>query len=185
MQKQYLELIPKAAESGIKNIICFSGNRTPDISDEEGLEHAAAGLEPLLKTAEKEGVNIVMELLNSKVDHKGYMCDHTSWGVALCEKLGMDNFKLLYDIYHMQIMEGDIIRNIHENIEYIAHFHTAGNPGRKDLDDEQELHYVGIMNAVAKLTESGHFNGFVAHEFSSKKKDKWESMRNAVQLCDV
>jgi len=109
LQAKYMELIPQAAESGIKNIICFSGNRTDQLNDAQGLENCAIGLEPVVKAAEKQGVTVVMELLNSKVDHKGYMCDHTAWGAALCEKMGLDNFKLLYDIYHMQIMEGDVI----------------------------------------------------------------------------
>ncbi|MBZ0258272.1 TIM barrel protein, partial [bacterium] len=124
-----------------------------------------------------------MELLNSKVNHPGYMCDHTAWGVELCKRVGSPRFKLLYDIYHMQIMEGDLIRTIRDNIDYIAHFHTAGNPGRKDMDNFQELNYAGIMEAIAKLTEEGKFNGFVAHEFGPKHK--LDSLRRAVEICDV
>jgi len=181
LQAKYMELIPKAAENGIKNIICFSGNRVPQISDAQGLENCARGLEPLLKVAEKEGVNLVMELLNSKVDHKGYMCDHTSWGVKLCEKIGKDNFKLLYDIYHMQIMEGDVISTIRNNHQYIAHYHTAGVPGRNEIDESQELYYPAIMRAIV---DTG-FKGYVAQEFIPKSKDALASLADGIEICDV
>lgn len=130
--KDFSDVIPKAADHGIKNVICFSGNRN-GMDDNVGLENCARGLDPVIKIAQKYNVNIVMELLNSKVNHPDYMCDHTPWGVALCEKLGSDNFKLLYDIYHMQIMEGDIIATIEKYHQYIAHYHTGGVPGRAEI----------------------------------------------------
>ena len=120
---------------------------------------------------------------NSKVDHKDYQCDHTVWGVELCKRVDSPRFKLLYDIYHMQIMEGDVIRTIRDNIQYIAHFHTGGNPGRKDLDDTQELNYKPIMEAIADLMKQEKFNGYVAHEFIPK--NGMESLEDAVLLCDV
>ncbi len=181
LQAKYLELIPKAAESGIKNIICFSGNRTDKLNDTQGLENCAAGLDPIIKAAEKEGVNVVMELLNSKVDHTGYMCDHTTWGVDLCEKLGSDNFKLLYDIYHMQVMEGDVIATIRAYHKYINHYHTAGVPGRNEIDESQELYYPAIMNAIK---DTG-FGGYVAQEFIPKEEDAMESLRKSIEICDV
>ena len=140
LQKDYLNLLPRAADIGIEQIICFSGNRN-GLTDEEGLEQCAIGLEPIIKSAEKLGITIVMELLNSKIDHKDYMCDHSNWGVALVEKLGSTNFKLLYDIYHMQIMEGDVIRTINQNKDYVSHYHTGGVPGRNEIDESQELYY--------------------------------------------
>lgn len=140
----YTVSIPKAADAGLKNLICFSGN-TNGLSSEKGLENCAKGLEPVVKLAQKYNITISMELLNSKVDHKGYQCDHTAWGVQLCEKLGSENFKLLYDIYHMQIMEGDVIATIKKNIKYISHFHTGGVPGRHEIDESQELFYPAII----------------------------------------
>ena len=181
LQEKYLELIPKAAASGIKNIICFSGNRTDQISDVQGLENCAVGLDPIAKAAEKEGITIVMELLNSKVDHKGYMCDHTIWGTELCEKLGAENFKLLYDIYHMQIMEGDVIATIRDNHQYIAHYHTAGVPGRNEIDESQELYYPAIMRAIKDVG----FKGYVAQEFIPKAADPFESLKKSIEICDV
>jgi len=181
LQEKYLELIPQAAKNGIKNIICFSGNRTNKLNDTQGLENCARGLEPIVKAASAEGVTIIMELLNSKVDHKDYMCDHTSWGVDLCEKLGMDNFKLLYDIYHMQIMEGDVIATIRDYNQYIAHYHTAGVPGRNEIDESQELYYPAIMRAIK---DTG-FKGYVAQEFIPKAADPFESLRKSIEICDV
>ena len=168
-----------AADNGIPGIICFSGSRREGLTDEQGIEYTAAGLARLAPYAQKKGVNLNLELLNSKVDHKGYQCDHTDWGVAVCRKAGSDRVKLLYDIYHMQIMEGDIIRTIRDNIAYIGHFHTAGNPGRNDLDDTQELNYAGICRAIA-ATE---YTGYVAHEFAAKG-DVIEALRAAFKLCD-
>lgn len=174
--------IEAAAKFGWKRVITMSGDRA-GISDEEGLANCAEVLKEAVKIAADNNVTICMELLNSKVNHPGYMCDHTVWGVELCKRVASPNFKLLYDIYHMQIMEGDIIRTISDNIQFIDHFHTAGNPGRRDLDEEQELFYPAIMRTIAKLTEAGKFSGYVAHEFSPKQG--LESLREAVQLCDV
>ena len=178
--KDYSLNIPKAAEAGLKNVICFSGNAN-GLTYEEGLENCARGLDPVMKIAEKHNMLVSMELLNSKVDHKDYQCDHTDWGVKLCEKLGSPNFKLLYDIYHMQIMEGDVIATIRKNIKYISHFHTGGVPGRHEIDDSQELHYPAIMQAIV---DTG-FTGFVAQEFIPAKKDKLKSLKKAIKICNV
>ncbi|MFM8912342.1 MAG: hydroxypyruvate isomerase family protein [Flammeovirgaceae bacterium] len=178
--KDYSLNIPKAAEAGLKNVICFSGNAN-GLTYEQGLENCARGLEPVMKIAEKHNMLVSMELLNSKVDHKDYQCDHTDWGVKLCEKLGSPNFKLLYDIYHMQIMEGDVIATIRKNIKYTSHFHTGGVPGRHEIDDSQELHYPAIMQAIV---DTG-FTGFVAQEFIPAKKDKLKSLKKAVKICNV
>ena len=131
--------------------------------------------------AEKHGVVLVMELLNSKINHKDYFADKTAWGVELCKRIGSENFKLLYDIYHMQIDEGDVIRTINDSAAYIAHYHTAGVPGRNKIDDSQELFYPAIMKAIVKTG----FKGFVAQEFIPKKEDKIASLKNAIQICDV
>ena len=178
--KDYTASIPKAFDAGLKNIICFSGNAN-GLSSEKGLENCARGLEPVLKIAAKYNVTISMELLNSKVDHKDYQCDHTDWGVKLCEKTGSENFKLLYDIYHMQIMDGDVIATINKNIKYISHFHTGGVPGRHEIDETQELYYPAIMQAIVKTG----FKGYVAQEFIPAKKDKLASLSAAVKICDV
>jgi hydroxypyruvate isomerase len=178
--KDYTLNIPKAAEAGLKNVICFSGNAN-GLSKEEGLENCARGLEPVLKVAAQYKMTVSMELLNSKVDHKDYQCDYTSWGVQLCEKLGVEEFKLLYDIYHMQIMEGDVIATIRKNIKYISHFHTGGVPGRHEIDDTQELHYPAIMQAIV---DTG-FTGFVAQEFIPAKPNKLKSLKKAIRICDV
>jgi hydroxypyruvate isomerase len=180
LQKQYSEMIPKVAAAGYTNLICFSGSRR-GMSDEVGLVNAVKGLQPLMALAEKYKVVLVMELLNSKVDHHDYMCDRTSWGVALAKKLGSEHFKLLYDIYHMQIDEGDVIHTIKDNHAYIAHYHTAGVPGRHELDENQELNYPAIMRAI----KATGFQGFVAQEFIPTKTDKLASLRQAVRLCDV
>ncbi len=178
--KSYEELVPLVAKAGFNQIICFSGNRN-GMSDEQGMENAAAGLKRLMPTAEKHKVNIVMELLNSKVDHKDYMCDRTEWGVALVDKVGSPQFKLLYDIYHMQIMEGDIIATIKKYHTYISHYHTGGVPGRNEIDETQELNYPAIMKAIA---ETG-YKGFVAQEFIPKRTDKLASLKQGVQICDI
>jgi hydroxypyruvate isomerase len=180
LQKQYGEMIPKVAAAGYTNLICFSGSRR-GMSDEVGLANAVKGLQPLIALAEKHKVVLVMELLNSKVDHHDYMCDRTSWGVTLAKKLGSEHFKLLYDIYHMQIDEGDVIHTIKDNHAYIAHYHTAGVPGRHELDENQELNYPAIMRAI----KATGFQGFVAQEFIPTKADKLASLRQAVRLCDV
>jgi hydroxypyruvate isomerase len=172
--------IPRAAEYGYRNIICFSGNRN-GISDDRGLENCAAGLNPIVKIAEKYNITVCMELLNSKVNHPDYQCDHTSWGVALVDKVGSPNFKLLYDIYHMQIMEGDIIATITKYKDYIAHYHTGGIPGRHEIDETQELFYPAVMRAIVATG----FKGFVAQEFIPANADPLDSLQAAVALCDV
>lgn len=176
----YRDMIDKTAAAGFTNLICFSGNRN-GLSDEQGIVNCAEGLKQIMGYAEKKKVTLVMELLNSKVDHGDYQCDHTNWGVELCKAVGSDNFKLLYDIYHMQIMEGDVIRTIRENQKFIAHYHTGGVPGRNEIDETQELFYPAIMQAVV---DTG-FKGFVAQEFVPKRADKLASLRQGVQICDV
>jgi len=176
----YEEVAPKVAAAGFKNIICFSGNRK-GMSDEQGLENCAIGLKRIAPICEKHKVVAVMELLNSKVNHPDYMCDHTAWGVDLCKKVGSENFKLLYDIYHMQIMEGDVIATIRKSHQYIAHYHTGGVPGRNEIDDTQELHYPAIMKAIV---ETG-FKGHVAQEFIPKRSDALASLKQGVTICDV
>src|SRR5437667_1757483 len=151
--------IPIVAEAGYPNIICFSGNRR-GMDDQKGIENCAVGIKRFIATAEKYKVNVTMELLNSKVNHKDYMCDHTAWGVELCKRVGSERFKLLYDIYHMQIMEGDLIATIKANHQYIAHYHTGGVPGRNEIDNSQELYSPAIMQAIL---DTG-FKGFVAQE---------------------
>ena len=171
--------IDLAAEHGIPGVICFSGNRQPHMSELEAIEACADGLRRVTPYAEQKGINLNMELLNSKVDHAGYQCDHTAWGVAVCERVGSPRAKLLYDIYHMQIMEGDLVRTIQENIQWIGHFHTAGNPGRHDMDDTQELNYAGICKGIAATD----YDLYVGHEFSPKG-DLIEALRQAFAICD-
>lgn len=180
LQKQYRELISKASDAGIKQVIVFSGNRN-GLSDAAGLEMCAKGLEPLVKHAEKKKVTLVMELLNSKVDHADYQCDNTSWGVALVDKIGAPGFRLLYDIYHMQVMEGDVIATIRKYHTHIAHYHTAGVPGRHELDTNQELYYPAIMRAIA---ETG-FKGYVAQEFIPTYPEPLNALKEAIAICDV
>jgi hydroxypyruvate isomerase len=174
------ETIPAAARFGAPNVICFSGNRR-GLDDEKGLEHCALGLKRIMPIAEKHKVTVVMELLNSKRTHKDYQCDHTAWGVELCKRVGSERFKLLYDIFHMQIMEGDVCDTIRENAAYIAHYHTGGVPGRHEIDETQELHYPRIMQEIVRTG----FKGFVAQEFIPKNPDPLGSLRRAVALCDV
>lgn len=178
--KNYSEMIPLVAKAGYKNLICFSGNRR-NKTDEEGLRNCKLGLEKLIPLAEKHQVTLVMELLNSKVNHKDYQCDRTPWGVELVKSLQSENFKLLYDIYHMQIDEGDVIRTIKDNHQYFAHYHTAGVPGRNEIDETQELNYPAIMKAIA---ETG-FKGYVAQEFIPKNPDKISSLKKAITICDI
>ncbi|RBQ03749.1 hydroxypyruvate isomerase family protein [Pedobacter miscanthi] len=178
--ENYTKMIPLVAEAGYKNLICFSGNRRGK-DDETGWNNCVKGLKQLIPLAEKHNVVLVMELLNSKVNHKDYQCDRTAWGAELCKRLGSENFKLLYDIYHMQIDEGDVISNIRQYHQYIAHYHTAGVPGRNEIDDTQELYYPAIMKAIA---ETG-FKGFVAQEFIPKNADKIASLKKAVTICDI
>ncbi len=178
--KNYTEHINLVADAGYKNLICFSGNRN-GMDDATGLKNAAEGLKKIMPLAEKRGVTIIMELLNSKVDHKDYMCDKTAWGVELCKMVGSEHFKLLYDIYHMQIDEGDVIRTIRNNAAYIGHYHTAGVPGRHEIDESQELYYPAIMKAIV---ETG-FKGYVAQEFIPIAKDKLGSLKKAIEICNI
>ena len=177
--KESERLLPLVSAAGAPNMIVFSGNRR-GLPDSDGLVNCAQGLKRILPLAEQLGVNVVMELLNSKRMHKDYQCDHTTWGVELCNRIGSPRFKLLYDIFHMQIMEGDICDTIRENIQHIAHFHTGGVPGRNELDETQELNYRRIAQAIV---ESG-FQGFVAHEFNPKR-DPVTSLKQAALLMDV
>jgi hydroxypyruvate isomerase len=174
------ERIKACANAGLPNVIVFSGNRA-GMSDEQGLENCAVGLKRMMSVAEKHGVTVCMELLNSKVNHKDYMCDRTPWGVELVKRVGSERFKLLYDIYHMQIMEGDVIRTIRDSHAYIGHYHTAGNPGRNEIDETQELYYPAIMRAI----KATGFTGFVGQEFVPKKKPGLESLKAAIQICSV
>jgi hydroxypyruvate isomerase len=171
--------IDAASENGYPNVISFPGNRE-GMPDDVGVENSVIALKKIVGYAEKKGVTICLELLNSKVNHKDYMFDHMAWGVEVCKKVGSDNVKILYDIYHAQIMEGDIIRTICDNKEYIGHYHTGGNPGRNEIDETQELYYPAIMRAIA---ETG-FKGYVAHEFIPKN-DPIKSLAYAVRICDV
>ena len=178
--ESYESIIPQVADAGLTNLICFSGNRA-GLDDEKGLENCAAGIKRVMKLAEDKKVTIVMELLNSKVNHKDYQCDHTAWGVELCKRVGSERFKLLYDIYHMQIMEGDVVATIKKSHPYIAHYHTGGVPGRHEIDETQELQYPFIMKAILATG----FKGFVAQEFIPKREDKLASLKQGVQICDV
>lgn len=178
--KNYTEHIDLVANAGFKNLFCASGNRN-GMDDETGLRNCVDGLKQVIGLAEKKGVILTMELLNSKIDHKDYMCDRTQWGVELCKRIGSPNFKLLYDIYHMQIDEGDVIRTIKDNNTYIGHYHTAGVPGRHEIDETQELYYPAIMKAIL---ETG-FTDYVAQEFIPSATDKIGSLKKAVMICDV
>jgi len=178
--KNYTDMIPLVAKNGYKNLICFSGARR-GISDETGWKNCEAGIKKLIALAEKNNVILCMELLNSKIDHKDYQCDRVEWGVELCKRINSPNFKLLFDIYHMQIMEGDIVRNITDYHQYLAHFHTGGIPGRREIDDTQELFYPAVMRAIVAVG----FKGYVGQEFVPKQADKIASLRAAIQICDV
>jgi hydroxypyruvate isomerase len=181
--KDYLEVFPLMKAAGYTNVICFSGSRR-GMDDETGLKNCVTGLQRILGEAEKNGITVQMELLNSKVDHKDYMCDRTPWGVELVKRTGSANFKLLYDIYHMQIDEGDVIRTIRDNHAYIGHYHTGGVPGRHIIDESQELYYPAIMRAIL---ETG-FTDYVAQEFVPNEPDnaaKIAALKKAVHICDV
>ena len=177
--KEGERLLPLVKDAAIPNMIVFSGNRA-GMDDAEGLKNCAAGLRRLTPLAESLGVTIIMELLNSKVDHKDYMCDRTRWGVNLVEEVASDRFRLLYDIYHMQIMEGDVIRTLRDNIKSIAHIHTGGVPGRREIDETQELFYPAIVKA---LMDAG-YTGYVGQEFIPSK-EAMASLKAAIALCDV
>ena len=171
--------IEAAAEYKWPNVICMAGDRE-GISDEQGMDNCHAILKEAVKIAEDSGVNICMELLNSKVNHPGYMCDKSAWGFELCRRVNSPRFKMLYDIYHIQIMEGDLIATIRKNIDFIGHFHTAGVPGRHELDENQEIYYPAVMRAIV---ESG-YQGYVAHEYTPTR-DPMQSLIQAIQACDV
>ena len=181
--KTLTELVDANAEAGYPNVICFSGNRK-GMADEEGIKVCAEGLKRVMKHAEQKKVTIQMELLNSKVNHKDYMCDHTEWGVDLCKAVGSERFKLLYDIYHMQIMEGDVIATMKKHKDFIGHLHTGGVPGRNDIDETQELFYPAIMQAAVDIG----FKGYTAQEFIPKAKEPAvmvAALTEAVKICDV
>ena len=179
IEEEFRKSIPLAAKSGVPNVITFSGNRA-GMSDAEGAKNTILGLNRVKKIAEDNGVNICIELLNSKVDHHDYMCDHSAWGVEMVSAVNSPNVKLLYDIYHMQIMEGDLIRTIQKNIQWIGHFHTGGVPGRHELDGTQEVRWDGVMRGIAATD----YKGYVAHEFVPSR-DPLTSLREAGDLCDV
>jgi hydroxypyruvate isomerase len=176
----YEDYIKKAAEAGYQRVICFSGNRA-GLDDQKGLENCAIGLKRILPLAEKLKVTICMELLNSKRTHKDYQCDHTAWGVELVKRLSSERFKLLYDIFHMQIMDGDVCDTIKENHQYLDHYHTGGVPGRNEIDETQELYYPRVMQAIL---DTG-FKGYVAQEFVPKRADVIASLKQGVTICDV
>lgn len=181
--KDFNEAIPLVAAAGYKNLICFSGNRN-GMDDETGMKNCAEGLKQIMSLAEKHNVIIQMELFNSKVDHKDYMADKSAWGVELCKRIGSPNFKLLYDIYHMQINEGDVIRTIKNNHQYFGHYHTAGVPGRHEINETQELYYPAIMKAIL---ETG-YKGYVAQEYiptGGTNEEKIKALKDAVRRCDV
>ena len=180
VEKQLRASIALAAKHDIPGVICLSGNRQPDRTRQEAIEITTEGLRRVAPYAEEMGVNANLEVLNSKVNHKGYDCDRTDWAVAVLELVDSPRVRLLYDIYHMQIMEGDVIRTIQQNIHWIGHFHTAGNPGRRDLDDEQELNYAGICRAIAGTG----YRYFVGHELKPKG-DVIEALRTTFRICDV
>jgi hydroxypyruvate isomerase len=180
IEKKMGPMITAAKAAGARSIIVFSGNRR-GMSDQEGAENTIIGLNRIKKMGEDTGVLIVMELLNSKVDHKDYMCDHTAWGVQVVKEVNSPQVKLLYDIYHMQIMEGDVIRTIRDNHQYIGHYHTGGVPGRNELDKTQELYYPAVCEAIIATGFKGH----MAHEFIPKYPDPLKSLNDAVVLCDV
>lgn len=181
--KDFEEAIPLVSKAGYKNLICFSGNRN-GMDDETGLKNCVDGLKKIMALAEQNNVTIQMELFNSKVNHKDYMADKSAWGVELCKRLGSPNFKLLYDIYHMQINEGDVIRTIQDNHFYFGHYHTAGVPGRHEIDESQELFYPAIMKAILNTG----YQGYVAQEFiptAKENKDKLSALKKAIKICDV
>jgi hydroxypyruvate isomerase len=179
VEKALRELIDPAAAAGAPNVIALSGNRR-GISDQEGMDNVVALLARVKAQAEDKGVTVCLELLNSKVNHPDYQCDRTWWGVEVCKRVNSPRVRLLYDIYHMQIMEGDIIRTIRDNIQWIAHFHTAGNPGRHEMDDTQEMNYRGIARAIADLG----FQGYVAHEYTPLR-DPLQSLEETLRMFEV
>jgi hydroxypyruvate isomerase len=181
LEKSMRDALDLCAANGVPNLITFSGNRA-GLADSQGADNCVALLNRVKAHAEDKGVTICMELLNSKVDHKDYMCDHTAWGVGVMSRVNSPRVKLLYDIYHLQIMEGDIARTIRDNIQWIGHFHTGGNPGRHEIDDTQELNYRFIAKTIADLG----FTGYVAHEYSpARGNDPIKSLTQAMDIFDV
>ncbi len=180
IEQELTENIKFAADNNVRNLICFSGNRN-GLDDYTGVLNTAEGLKRVAGLAEEKGVNLVVELLNSKVNHADYQADHTLWGVVMCELVGSPRVGLLYDIYHMQIMEGDLCRNISTFGKYFLHYHTAGNPGRKDLDDQQEIYYPAVMEAIYATG----YTGYVGHEYSPKGEDKLASLKQAFDACNI
>jgi hydroxypyruvate isomerase len=181
--KNYSTMIPMVAAAGYKNLICFSGNRR-GMDDETGLKNCTNGLQQIMSLAEKNNVTIQMEVFNSKIDHKDYMADKTSWAIELCKRIASPQFKILYDIYHMQINEGDVIRTIQDQHTYFGHYHTAGVPGRHEIDDTQELYYPAIMKAIVATG----YKGYVAQEFiptAQNNKEKITALKKAIKQCDV
>lgn len=178
--QELIEYIELAAANDVPNVICFAGNRYGGISDEDGIDITVEGLSQIIGVAEEKGVNLCLELLNSKIDCPGYQCDHVEWGVKVCERVNSPRMKLLFDVYHMQIMEGDLIRNIKENIQHIGHFHIGGNPGRRDVDETQEINCRAVIRAIA---ETG-YDLYVGHEFIPKG-DPIEGLRAAFHRCDL
>ncbi len=181
--KDYHEVIPLMVKEGYKNLICFSGNRN-GMDDETGLKNCVEGLQKILPLAEKNGIVVQMELFNSKINHPDYMADKSAWGIELCKRLGSENFKLLYDIYHMQINEGDVIRTIQDHHQYFGHYHTAGVPGRHEINESQELYYPAIVKAIV---DTG-FKGYLAQEFvptGKTDKEKIAALKDGVRRCDV
>ena len=179
IEEELKQNIETAAKYNIRNLICFSGNRA-GLSDEEGIENTAEGLMRVAKLAEEKKVTLSIELLNSKVDHPDYQADHTLWGVEVCKRVNSPAVKLLYDVYHMQIMEGDIIRTIQQNIDYLGHFHVAGNPGRSNIDDTQEINYSGVIKAIAETS----YNGYVGHEYLPEG-DALQVLRQTFELFKI
>ena len=179
--KELETTIPLARQAGVTNVITMFGNRKPGIDDSQAIEDCVAGLSKIAPLAAEHGITVCVELLNSKVDHHGYQGDHTAFGVAVMKGINSPHVKLLYDIYHMQIMEGDVIRTIRDNIAWIGHFHTGGVPGRHEIDGTQELNYHAIARAIADL----NFQGYVAHEFMPAQADPFASFAEAFKLCTV
>ncbi len=178
--ERYESYLREVAQTGANNVICFSGNRD-GMSDSQGLKNCARGLKQLMPVVEELEMTLTIELLNSYVDHPDYMCDHTAWGIDLCDAIGSDHFKLLYDVYHMQIMEGNIIDTIGKHHSYFSHYHTGGVPGRHEIDQRQEINYPAVMSAIV---ETG-YTGYVAQEFIPIDSDPIASLRRAIEICSV
>ena len=181
IEKRMRAAITASAEAGAPSVIVLSGSRR-GMSDEEGIDNSVAYFNRIKSMAEDKGVTLSLELLNSKVNHPDYHCDHTKWGVEIMKRVNSPRVKLLYDIYHMQIMEGDLIRTIRDNFQYLSHFHTGGNPGRNDIDESQEINYGAVARALADL----NFTGYIAHEYRpAQGRDPLKSLETAIRIFDV